>query len=81
MSDPSRVPRYPLSLVPSEYGADDDSDVEMASTYESRTLSMDDIGTSDRQSIYSYTSSVDREFILKDVHGRIINNTNDVRCL
>lgn len=33
---------------------------------------------SDRRSIYSYTSSLDREFILKDVHGRVFNNTNEV---
>lgn len=34
---------------------------------------------SDRRSITSYTSSVDREFVLRDVHGRVINNTSQVR--
>lgn len=33
----------------------------------------------DRRSTNSYTSSLDREFVLKDLHGRTINNTNDVR--
>lgn len=35
---------------------------------------------SDRMTISSYTSSVDREFILKDMYGRVVNNTNEV-CL
>lgn len=33
---------------------------------------------SDKRSVYSYTSSVDREFILKDLYGRVVNNTNEV---
>lgn len=33
---------------------------------------------SDQRSIYSYTSSVNRESILKDVHGRVVNSTNQV---
>lgn len=34
-------------------------------------------------SVYSYASSLDRELILRDVHGRTLNNTSDVwscRC-
>lgn len=38
----------------------------------------DDVAMSDRDSVFSYTSSVDREFIVKNLHGRIVNNTNDV---
>lgn len=33
---------------------------------------------SDRRSITSYASSADREFIIKDVHGRYLNSRSDV---
>ncbi|KIO32958.1 hypothetical protein M407DRAFT_18114, partial [Tulasnella calospora MUT 4182] len=33
--------------------------------------------SSPRTSVYSYTSSVEKHLILKELHGRIVNNTND----
>ena len=37
--------------------------------------------SSDNQSVYSYSSSIDRHLILKNIHGRTFNNTNEVRLL
>lgn len=34
---------------------------------------------SEGRSMHSNSTSVDREFILKDLHGRVINNTNEAR--
>lgn len=35
--------------------------------------------SSPRTSVYSYASSVDKHLVLRELHGRIVNNTNDVR--
>ncbi|KIO32955.1 hypothetical protein M407DRAFT_90994 [Tulasnella calospora MUT 4182] len=33
--------------------------------------------SSPRTSVYSYASSIDKHLVLKELHGRIVNNTND----
>ena len=33
---------------------------------------------SSNRSVYSYTSTVDQEFVIKELHGRGVNNTNEV---
>lgn len=72
----------PASLV-SELYDDSDTSVSDVSMSSSAAESFNDRGfspvPSDQRSIYSYTSSVNREFILKDLHGRVVNNTNEVK--
>lgn len=71
--------RSSVSLVSELY---DDSDTLSDVTAPSAVTSPSNRSSpipSDRMSTYSYTSSVNREFILKDLYGRIVNNTNQVR--
>lgn len=78
------LPSQPLvkkpSLVPQYDDSDTASDITMLSTASSAEPLNGRFGPidSDGRSLNSYTSSLDRDFILKDVHGRTINSTNEV---
>lgn len=74
---------HPMDVKPSLVPQYDDamSDISMASSVhgpDSFNGRFSPTTESDRQSINSYASTIDREFILKDVHGRIVNSTNEV---
>lgn len=84
-SEESSNKTKPVSLVPEYDGYDSDamSDTTMLSSRRTGFgfgTSGDSSSQSDGRSIHSFGSSVDREFILKDVHGRVLNNTNEVRA-
>lgn len=34
---------------------------------------------SPRASVYSYASSIDKHFVIRELYGRMVNNTNEVR--
>ena len=72
---------------PSEYG-DDELDGQSAVSYggtlaggpgwRAGSVPMGEREGSVAASDYSYSSSIDRQWILKEVHGRTINNTSEV---
>lgn len=83
MSDGHTIP---VSLVPvlDDLQTDSMSDVAMSASFtgiDESSSGRVSPAPSDRESLYSYMSSVDREFILKDVHGRVFNNTNEVKTV
>lgn len=69
------------SLVPAydDVDANTDSDITVVSSAQDGVSLNGCLVDSDRRSVNSYTSSIDREFILKDIHGRVINATSQAR--
>lgn len=75
----------PIDTKPSPVPIHDDTDTCSEPTVTSSALEGDSTGfsfrsvDSGRRGVNSYPSSVYREFILKDVHGRVINNASQVK--